>query len=384
MTFRILSLDGGGAWCLVQAMALADLFPERGGHAILRRFDLAVASGGGALVLGALMADRSPAQIVEALRARATLAGLFRPRRVGGVERLVSRFGLYPRFQTSAKPAAIAGLLGPKGQDRLDAWTLDGPGEAPVGVLFLAYDQDRRSVAPLRSYAVETTAEEGDTLTIADAVHAATTAPFSYHDAPAEVGGRRFWDASLAGCHNPLMTGVVDAMAMGAMAEDIVALSLGAGRVRLAPGDLVTGGDGTAAALVAGGSSVGPKAQVDRAAEAVQDGPGDSACWTAHVTLTNDPGEMGRVVRMSPLAQPVPRTGGGWAYPKAVPAALFDALARLDRAASGAGEIDLIAQLGEAWIKQGAANQPIRAGADLSIVLGDATYAAAKRRWRSQ
>ncbi len=364
-------------------MALADLYPDRGGHAILRRFDLAVACGGGALVLGALMADRSPTQIIEALKTPATLAGLCRPRRVGGLERFVSRFGLYPRFQTAARPAAIAGLLGPGGQNRLDAWTLRGPGEAPVGALFVAYDQDRGALASLRGYAIESTGEEPSAISIADAVHAATTAPFSYHDAPATVGGRRFWDAALGGCHNPLMIGVVDAMAMGAMPEDIVALSLGAGLVRLAPGDLVAKENGTAAALVAGGPRAGIKEEVDRAALRVQDGPVDTACWTAHVTLVNEPSEMGRVVRMSPLAQPAPKAGGGWDYPKAVPAALFDALARLDRAAAGPGEIDLVAQLGEAWIRQGAANQPIRAGADLSAVLGDATYLAAKRRWRS-
>ena len=135
--------------------------------------------------------------------------------------------------------------------------------------------------------------------------------------------------------------------------------------------------------LVAGGGRPGIKEEVDRAALRVQDGPADTACWTAHVTLVNDPSEMGRVVRMSPLAQPAPKTGGGWDYPKGVPAALFDALARLDRAAAGAGEIDLVAQLGEAWIKQGAANQPIRSGADLAAALGDPTYVAAKRRWRS-
>ncbi len=363
-------------------MALADLYPERGGHAILRRFDLAVASGGGALVLGALMADRSPAQIVEAFRAPITFSGLYRPRQIGAVQRFLRRFGLYPRFETEARRGAIAGLLGAPGGALLNAWAVEGPSETPVCALILAYDYDRRALVGLRSYALEATGDEPNAVSIAEAAHAASAAPFGYHDAPATAGGRRYWDAAVAGCHNPVMAGVTEAMAMGAMPEDIEVLSLGSGSVRQAPPDRVARGGGTAAALLATDPSPGTRSETDRAAERVLEGPLDTACWAAHVTLINEPGEMGRVVRMSPLAEPASKGKGVWDYPKALPAALFESLARLDRSAAGPGEIDLIVRFGEAWIKQGAANQPIRAGDDPVFTLGDATYGAAKRRWR--
>ena len=54
MTFRILSLDGGGPWALLQAMALARLYPGLDGHAILGRFDLAIANSGGSITLAGL------------------------------------------------------------------------------------------------------------------------------------------------------------------------------------------------------------------------------------------------------------------------------------------------------------------------------------------
>jgi len=55
MTFRILSLDGGGTWALIEAMALGDLYPGETGHQILSHFDLATANSGGSIVLGGLM-----------------------------------------------------------------------------------------------------------------------------------------------------------------------------------------------------------------------------------------------------------------------------------------------------------------------------------------
>ena len=58
-TKRILSLDGGGTWAIIQVEALIDLYGrDARGHAILSHFDLAVATSGGALVLGGLAADR--------------------------------------------------------------------------------------------------------------------------------------------------------------------------------------------------------------------------------------------------------------------------------------------------------------------------------------
>src|SRR5262249_47677885 len=53
--FRILSLDGGGSWVLIEVMTLIDLFGGKtAGHDVLRQFDLIAANSGGAIVLGGL------------------------------------------------------------------------------------------------------------------------------------------------------------------------------------------------------------------------------------------------------------------------------------------------------------------------------------------
>src|SRR5258706_7927288 len=59
--FRILSLDGGGSWALIEIMALMDLFGGRDtlGHDVLRRFDLIASNSGGSIVLGALAKNMS-------------------------------------------------------------------------------------------------------------------------------------------------------------------------------------------------------------------------------------------------------------------------------------------------------------------------------------
>lgn len=52
--FRILSLDGGGSWALIQVMALQAIYSENTtGHNVLKDFDLVAANSGGSITLGA-------------------------------------------------------------------------------------------------------------------------------------------------------------------------------------------------------------------------------------------------------------------------------------------------------------------------------------------
>ena len=63
---RILSLDGGGSWALIQVMALIDLFGgDATGHEVLREFDLAAANSGGSIVLGGLVENMPLATLLN-------------------------------------------------------------------------------------------------------------------------------------------------------------------------------------------------------------------------------------------------------------------------------------------------------------------------------
>jgi len=62
--FRILSLDGGGCWALIQAKALLDIYGDVSGRVLLTNFDLVAANSGGSIVAAALAADFKPSDIV--------------------------------------------------------------------------------------------------------------------------------------------------------------------------------------------------------------------------------------------------------------------------------------------------------------------------------
>ena len=64
--YRILSLDSGGVWALLQVMALRRIFgPQARGHQVLRWFNLAAASGSGSIVLAGLAMDMTLQEILD-------------------------------------------------------------------------------------------------------------------------------------------------------------------------------------------------------------------------------------------------------------------------------------------------------------------------------
>jgi len=63
---KILSLDGGGSWALVQVRALQEIYgADATGYDVLRNFDLVVATSGGSIVAAALAAGWPLTQLVQ-------------------------------------------------------------------------------------------------------------------------------------------------------------------------------------------------------------------------------------------------------------------------------------------------------------------------------
>ena len=78
--YRVLTLDGGGCWALIQAKALMTLFGEdTSGWDVLRQFDMAAANSGGSIVLGCLVANLSPKQIYGFFMDEAKRRSIFSP-----------------------------------------------------------------------------------------------------------------------------------------------------------------------------------------------------------------------------------------------------------------------------------------------------------------
>jgi uncharacterized protein len=65
MSYRILSLDGGGIWALIEVKALIALYGENtSGHSVLKDFDLVAGNSGGSIVLGLLVENLTLGKIL--------------------------------------------------------------------------------------------------------------------------------------------------------------------------------------------------------------------------------------------------------------------------------------------------------------------------------
>jgi len=249
--FRILSLDGGGSWALIQVKALIDLFSGKKdgsditGHEVLKHYDLVVANSGGALTLGGLIKNWPLAQILDMFMNPADRGRIFVPATffADPFAHLTGLAGVGPKYSAKAKLQGLRGLLGPVGDKfvtDVPAMVGAGYGGRPVHVVFCAFDYDLNRERYFRSDTASLAASRSAALpvTIAQAIHASSNAPVNYFDAPASGPLlTRFWDGAVGGYNNPLLVGVVEALANAVTYNtdraSIKALSIGTANVAL-------------------------------------------------------------------------------------------------------------------------------------------------------
>ena len=406
MGFRILSLDGGGSWSLLQIMTLIDLYRSGGalltGHEVLRDFDLVVASGSGSLVLGGLVKDLPLTEIRRIFEDEAVCRSVFARRqgRQGASARLLRHLaGIGPRYSARAKLDGLRRLLnGDLGVAEIGDVTLDALAtriDVPAQLMIAAFAYDRNCEIVFRSNTASRAGDFGTPpiATLAEAIHAATTAPLAYVDAPATISrGRRCWDGALAGRNNPVLAGIAEALANGVPAASIEVLSIGTGSVVLP----MAGGseDAASAKLVRRRVPASAGGDLRKLAELLDDPP-DSASLIAYLALGHavpkdgaQPLKDGRLVRLNPLLQPI-RVANGWARPAGLIEGdggddEFVRLRELPMDAVAADEIALIRKFAALWHGNAVVNQPIRANADtLDCEIGQRWYSEARAQWQS-
>lgn len=406
MGFRILSLDGGGSWSLLQIMTLIDLYRSGGalltGHEVLRDFDLVIASGSGSLVLGGLVKDMPLTEIRRIFEDEAVCGSIFARRQApaGMSARLVRHLtGIGPRYSARGKLDALRRLLnGDLGVAEIGDVTLDALAtriDVPAQLMITAFDYDRNCEIVFRSNPASRAGDFGTPpiATLAEAIHAATTAPLAYVDAPAAISrGRRCWNGALAGGNNPVLAGIAEALANGVAAASIEVLSIGAGGVVLP----MAGGseDAASAKLVRQRKAASAGGDLHKLAELLDDPP-DGASLIAYLTLGHavpkdgaQPLKDGRLVRLNPLLQPI-RLAHGWARPAGLIEGdghddEFVRLRELPMDAVAAEEIALIRKFAALWHGNAVVNQPIRANADtLDCEIGQRWYSEARAQWQS-
>ena len=395
--FRILSLDGGGPWALLQAMALERLYPGLDGHQILGRFDLAVANSGGSITLAGLIKGLRPGEIARLFREQTWRDRIFVPR-------LPFEFPgeLLAKWSAARKLAGLRaviddGLLDPlsgRGMSDIGSYLEEKTGRT-TRLMIAAYDLDRNRGRFFRSFpSVLGTESPAFEPSLAEAVHASTHAPVMYFVGYAEVRDhnrpqdrRRFWDGALGGVNNPALAGVIEAKAHGF--QDVAVLSIGTAAT-WAP--IAPAAEAVHPALVARPAPVWVGEGVKRVAGAILADPPDNATRDADVLAST--GDEMRVVRLNPMIRPVREdgvAGGRWRLPSGFEAirpgdavGAYEALRDMDMDAVAPEQVELIARLGVAWLADGIPNQLLRWNpTDGQPLRGHLRFSDARACWRT-
>jgi uncharacterized protein len=389
--YRILSLDGGGSWSLIQVKALIDLYgAQTTGNDLLKQFDLIAANSGGSIVLGCLIENLTLQQTFDFFNTESLRKAVFAPTKSFVDRTLHEVVGFGPKYDAASKLAALQHVLPATGNIALPEAVRNIPAHnaaGPVHILIVAFDYDHNCATFFRSTSVNKrdwgNGEIAD-VTVAEAVHASTNAPVNYFDGPATFPDRteRYWDGAITGCNNPVLAAVTEAVGTGQAPESIVTLSLGTASVALPwpqPGQAPS-------PFIRQLSPSGLKNDLFKLATSILDDPPDMATFIAHVTTgsgqgLNVPAADSRIVRMNPLVSPM-MNNGDWGPPASMAAAQFQYLANLDIDAVDQPQVDAIAKYAALWLKDQTMNQPIRMDSStLTAELGHDRYSRAKAAW---
>lgn len=412
MPYRILSLDGGGCWALIQAKALDNLFPGLAGHQILGQFDLAIANSGGSIVLAGLVKNLTPTQILGLFQIQSNRDGIFVRKNFLEYEG-AKALGVGPRYIAAAKLNGLRSVMdsgpnAPVGSLKMSEITqyieTTSKVTAPQ-VIIAGFDYDWTREIFFRSkhssLADPNLAFNPD---LASAVHASSNAPINYFDAPAEIvilsdgTTRRFWDGAIGGFNNPVLQGVAEAIGNNVRPEDIVALSIGTGTVWRPQGPPQHNEDANLFSDVESQNTIN---DLKKMTGAILDDPPDDASINAHIETGAL--QKPRIIRLSPFVRPVldnwPASGGtAWKLPPGfdnfkIPGKAaspddnleaFSYLAGLDMDATDQNDITMLTQLAEQWIQGAIPNQPIRRNLQTGdCEIGFNTYADGVKAWKS-
>lgn len=394
---RILSLDGGGSWALIQALALEHLYGDVAGHDILSHFDFAFGNSGGSIVLGGLAANMKPSAIAALFCDSTQRNAMFK--RLGIFSNPMRLLGLGARYSTEAKQKALVAVLG----DRKLLNVRAAGATRQTHIVIVSFDYDRERAFFFR--APNSPRQPWADCRLADAIHASTTAPVNYFDKPAAVQARikdgthefdyagRYWDGGVTGHNNPAAAAVAEALSAGSAASDVGVLSIGTANNFLPNIRKTNAAD---AKLVANDKAdTGLKASILKLATAVLGDPPDFASYMAHAALGGlapaaaaPPIVATSVIRLNPAITPDWRDGR-WDFPGYCTRGEFIKLIDMDMDATADDEVALIVKLTRAWLANTVTNQPIRfnfygnSNAGMFAEIGHIDFNAAVAAWKA-
>lgn len=404
MTYRILSLDGGGSWALLQVAALQQIHgPDAKGRTVLSAYDMVVANSGGSIVLAGLIGDLSLMEIDALFQHEDKRKQIFSPTGSWG-DWIMRRFGIGPKYSADAKLTGLSQLMTGFGDRRIQGITqgLSGHNGDDVHILIVGFDYDRNRAAFFRSHTTGAAigfqgfgSGSASNLTLAQAVHASSNAPINYFDGPARYPApgphERYWDGGVTGYNNPCMAGVTEAICLGKVPSDLRVLSIGTGNALLP----LTRPNTKATVFETPIAESGLLTDVKKLATSILDDPPDAATFVAHV-VTGGPVPApasgvvdptgpycSRVVRLNPLIRPLlDGNPPGYVPPPNWSTKDFGDLAALDMDAVDQEYVDLINRFRATWLADVPINQPLRIDyGTLKVELGHDRLSQAIASW---
>jgi uncharacterized protein len=298
--------------------------------------------------------------------------------------------GIFPKYSAKNKLPALHKILHSTGDVPLSevATLIPRHGSKDIHLLITAFDYDMNRAVFFRSSKVSRPhwgEGEASDVTLAEAIHASSNAPVSYFDEPAQFPKRpgRYWDGAIAGCNNPVLAAVTEAIGKGQDPTKVTVLSIGTAMVRLLrpqPGQRPS---------PFFQPILEPRIAPDirKVATAIIDDPPDVATFLAHIMSGSDKGTKrpadSRIVRMNPLISPV-KKGKTWSAPGSMTPGEFGYLAKLDLDAVQRRQVDAISKYADLWLDDVAPNQPIRMkGKTIEPEVGKGRFSEAVAAWKT-
>ncbi|WP_209400390.1 patatin-like phospholipase family protein [Pseudozobellia sp. WGM2] len=233
--YKILSLDGGGSWAIIQLLTLRDRYGNMNGHKVLRKFDLVIANSGGSIVLAALAENYSIDKAISLFkdkenRERIFYKNSFRDRFFPVDYLRAFGIGFGPKYSALKKREAFEYLF-PE-MDKVQMSELPKIiGKESLKIVVCTYDALNNRAKFFKSYALNPA--RYDSVRLTQAINGSSNAPVQYFDFPARFKAKEsdvyfeLWDGALGGFNNPILAGIIEAYKLKVDLKDLQIVSLG-------------------------------------------------------------------------------------------------------------------------------------------------------------
>jgi len=235
--YKILSLDGGGSWSILQLLMLKEKHGNISGHELLKHYDLVIANSGGSIVLAALCENLKLSEAQNLFDNGVFLKQVFSKTKWRERFFPTDYLGLFgsigPKYSTKRKKEAFENTfseVNKRQMAELPEWI----GKPELKIMVATYDALNNRAKFFKSF------HKGDgpfdSVKLTQAINGSSNAPIQYFDFPTRFKTQEtdvfyeLWDGALGGFNNPIAAGICEALKLGVPAKEIHVISLGTAR----------------------------------------------------------------------------------------------------------------------------------------------------------